>query len=585
MVKCNNCGTDNLDNALFCKECGFKLGDNKELCDKEDTVVCVKCNTHNPKGAIFCKECGTKIDNNDLEQAIQKIDNADGEMQVEVNNDNTLYNTFAGESNKCIEQAQEEMYETKTSQVEGGKDTVTSPIIEEKNGFIHIKTIALIKGLVIVVIGLVIIIIIGALFIAKNKHQEIDSIESEPIEQIEPIVAPVEKVEVVQPIKEETVDEVIQEKSIDEYRADQYSDMVNLKRAILETSLNTKELLYDEESDKFVDKSKTIELTDDDFQFFEYDESMPFADKPGLYYMITIEGIEQYYEYYEYLSRNYTEDVVKELLRERKVIPSIDEESSSERLYIQKIEDSNAIEESSDYYFYVYKNGLNEFEISAYPIGEEDNNYYNIKCSYEDGRLKLDNSIFIRTLSNESKIIVKSYYDDSTELLYSDENINPTSIERGIQINSNLVNARISPDMEGYSLGKLMKGECYSVLSESDGWFKIEFDGQEGYVKSDFCNLINNGTVEEAATVTTDDETICDLARKYYKKTNGEEPPLVSIDSRNGNELEIHLYEIMEYDDNPDETHTSTWGWYWIDSTTLMGTDMFDMPVNLNEVR
>lgn len=91
--------------------------------------------------------------------------------------------------------------------------------------------------------------------------------------------------------------------------------------------------------------------------------------------------------------------------------------------------------------------------------------------------------------------------------------------------------------------------------------------------------------IYESLGIVIDDETICDLARKYYKKHNGEAPPLVSIDSRDGNELTIHLYEIMEYEDTPEENHWATWGWYWIDSTTLTGTDMFDMPVDLNEVR
>lgn len=88
-----------------------------------------------------------------------------------------------------------------------------------------------------------------------------------------------------------------------------------------------------------------------------------------------------------------------------------------------------------------------------------------------------------------------------------------------------------------------------------------------------------------AEGIVIDDETICGLAREYYKKMNGEAPPLVSIDSRNGNEIRIHLYEIMEYDDYPEENHASTWGWYYIDANTLEGTDFFGMPVNLNEVR
>lgn len=89
----------------------------------------------------------------------------------------------------------------------------------------------------------------------------------------------------------------------------------------------------------------------------------------------------------------------------------------------------------------------------------------------------------------------------------------------------------------------------------------------------------------EAKGIIFDDETICGLARKYYKEMNGEEPPLVSIDSRKGDEITIHLYEIMEYEDYPEENHATTWGWYTIDAYTLEGTDFFGMPVDLNRVR
>lgn len=110
---------------------------------------------------------------------------------------------------------------------------------------------------------------------------------------------------------------------------------------------------------------------------------------------------------------------------------------------------------------------------------------------------------------------------------------------------------------------------------------KIVYEG--GYSEK-YESLINNitGGLEN---VLYDDETICELAREYYKKYHGEEPPLVAIDHKNGNEYAIHLYEIMEYEDSPDENHAATWGWYWIDATTLKGTDFFDMPVDLNEVK
>lgn len=74
MIKCNNCGRENHDVAVFCQGCGTRLkpepsnetvssavSDDSANNSVNNTVICGKCGTENPNGTIFCSSCGTKI--------------------------------------------------------------------------------------------------------------------------------------------------------------------------------------------------------------------------------------------------------------------------------------------------------------------------------------------------------------------------------------------------------------------------------------------------------------------------------------------------------------------------------------------
>lgn len=77
---CPKCGTENEDEARFCKECGTQLpqasgavspvgpptsvgGDSHRLGDteQETALVCPECSRENTAGASYCQSCGTRL--------------------------------------------------------------------------------------------------------------------------------------------------------------------------------------------------------------------------------------------------------------------------------------------------------------------------------------------------------------------------------------------------------------------------------------------------------------------------------------------------------------------------------------------
>lgn len=50
---CNNCHTENPDDAVFCKGCGERL---------DGKLVCPVCGSTYEEGAVFCANCGTRLD-------------------------------------------------------------------------------------------------------------------------------------------------------------------------------------------------------------------------------------------------------------------------------------------------------------------------------------------------------------------------------------------------------------------------------------------------------------------------------------------------------------------------------------------
>ncbi len=91
LIKCQDCGSENVENARFCAECGkimpinesqlvkantcpvcgnknpkdskfcFECGNDLPLKNDSSSMVCIVCGTMNVPGSVFCSECGKKI--------------------------------------------------------------------------------------------------------------------------------------------------------------------------------------------------------------------------------------------------------------------------------------------------------------------------------------------------------------------------------------------------------------------------------------------------------------------------------------------------------------------------------------------
>ena len=82
------------------------------------------------------------------------------------------------------------------------------------------------------------------------------------------------------------------------------------------------------------------------------------------------------------------------------------------------------------------------------------------------------------------------------------------------------------------------------------------------------------GTTAEESVEYSEDE-LCEKVAKCYKDKYGVEPPLVSVDSVDGNTVTIHAYEITL-------NHIATWEWFYVDKTTGKASTMHSGDVDLS---
>ena len=106
-------------------------------------------------------------------------------------------------------------------------------------------------------------------------------------------------------------------------------------------------------------------------------------------------------------------------------------------------------------------------------------------------------------------------------------------------------------------------------------------DGIDTDVDMDLWIVPKDQTTDSAEI---SDDKICEMARQYYNRHVGGNPTYVEIDSVEGDEVLIHLYDMVEPDEASGEPgHSATYDWYWIDRNTLKGRNILDEEIDLLE--
>lgn len=63
-MKCPDCGSDNIEGALFCEDCGVKLAPETAQPpqpEQDNRISCAQCGVENPASDIFCQGCGAAL--------------------------------------------------------------------------------------------------------------------------------------------------------------------------------------------------------------------------------------------------------------------------------------------------------------------------------------------------------------------------------------------------------------------------------------------------------------------------------------------------------------------------------------------
>ncbi|MCI2062247.1 MAG: zinc ribbon domain-containing protein [Eubacteriaceae bacterium] len=70
-MKCQNCGTENRPDALFCMICGEELEEEEPMLPIQG--ICPECGTVNRPDALFCQNCGGELRPDDALDAAMPV--------------------------------------------------------------------------------------------------------------------------------------------------------------------------------------------------------------------------------------------------------------------------------------------------------------------------------------------------------------------------------------------------------------------------------------------------------------------------------------------------------------------------------
>ncbi|SHI12872.1 SH3 domain-containing protein [Sporobacter termitidis DSM 10068] len=94
------------------------------------------------------------------------------------------------------------------------------------------------------------------------------------------------------------------------------------------------------------------------------------------------------------------------------------------------------------------------------------------------------------------------------------------------------IRMRSTPSTSGTVLGTYTAGTIMSVAGISDGWYKVSYNGQTGYVRSDYLTLTDASAVAVSVAAVSAGQQIADYARQFagYRYVYGASSPKVGFD-------------------------------------------------------
>lgn len=143
----------------------------------------------------------------------------------------------------------------------------------------------------------------------------------------------------------------------------------------------------------------------------------------------------------------------------------------------------------------------------------------------------------------------------------------PTFAKTGKVVNTEEVRFRAKASAEESSevLGKIKKGTIVEILEETTGWYKVEYDGQTGYINSTYLEKVEETQTENKDTTPepTPEEPVTNNTETTYKTSEKVQIRLMPL---------INSNVISTLDKNADCTVITTAGsWSYIETSTVKG--------------
>lgn len=142
----------------------------------------------------------------------------------------------------------------------------------------------------------------------------------------------------------------------------------------------------------------------------------------------------------------------------------------------------------------------------------------------------------------------------------------------------NKLNIRSWGSTSAEKVGQCNIGDTFTVYEITEDskytWYRIGNDRWIADKDGQYLHFHEGGSDASSRAAYTDNE-LCEMAKRYYSSIHGQEPPIVKVEGHDGNEVIIHLYEVVN-------DHTATWDWYYIDRTTGKGRDFESKSIDVS---